>query len=272
MKKRFYALFFILISVIVLCACSTSDKESSVQKSNLPKLKIGYDLYAPYSYIDESGDCAGIDIDILTEACHRLGYEPEFINIMWGTHGTLLSNGTLDCVCSGFSMTGRERLYQWAGPYLYSQELVVVRANSGIYDLNDLADKKIAVQVDTKSENFFLTDTIPAIKDVNEICTYRNLEEAFAAFNKGYTDAVAAHEAALQQYTKDSPDLYRYLSTPIVYSQLGIAFDKNADTSLVDALDTTLNEMNADGTIHSIAKKYDISSDNSVEVTIDEAN
>ena len=65
--------------------------------------------------------------------------------------------------------------------------------------------------------------------------TYRSLREAFAAFNKGYTDAIAAHEAALKHYTQNSPELYRYLDTPIVYSQLGIAFDKQADTSLVNA-------------------------------------
>lgn len=272
MKRKLYAFFLILISLTILCSCGNSDKASPESENNLPKLKIGYDVYTPYSYIDESGDCNGIDIEILTEACHRLGYEPEFINIVWGTHSTLLDNGSIDCVCSGFAMNGREHLYQWAGPYLYSQEVVVVRADSGIYDLDDLADKKVAVQIDTKSENFFLTDTIPSIKDVKEVCTYRDLEEAFASFNKGYTDAVAAHEAALKQYTKDPSTLYRYLPTAIVYSQLGVAFDKNADATLVDALNTTLNEMNADGTIPSIAQKYDIDSQNFVEVTTDETN
>lgn len=143
MKKKLYSFFLIVTTIIVLCACSTSYKNSPEQESNLPKLKIGYDLYTPYSYIDESGNCTGVDIEILTEACHRLGYEPDFINIVWGTHGTLLENGTIDCVCSGFSMNGRERMYQWAGPYLYSQELVVVRADSDIYDLNDLAIKRL---------------------------------------------------------------------------------------------------------------------------------
>ena len=270
MQKKFYSFFLILISILVLCACNASHKDSPEQESKLPRLKIGYDLYSPYSYIDESGNCSGVDIEILTEACRRLKYEPEFINIEWGTHATLLANGTIDCVCSGFSMNGRDHLYQWAGPYLYSQEVIVVRSGSGIYNLNDLAGKKVAVQVDTKSEEYFLTETVPTAKDIAEICTYRGLKEAFASFNKGYTDAIAAHETALKEYTKDSPDLYRYLPTPIVYSQLGIAFDKSADSSLVNKLNDTLNEMNQDGTIPSIAKKYDINSGNYVEVTTDE--
>ncbi|MFR8905471.1 MAG: hypothetical protein ACLVHS_17180 [Blautia wexlerae] len=44
-------------------------------------------------------------------------------------------DGTIDCLWSSYSMNGRENKYQWAGPYLYSRQMVVVRAESEIRTL-----------------------------------------------------------------------------------------------------------------------------------------
>ena len=38
----------------------------------------GSDDYEPYSYLDETGEFTGIDVDLAREACRRLGYRPEF--------------------------------------------------------------------------------------------------------------------------------------------------------------------------------------------------
>ena len=53
-------------------------------------------------------------------------------------------------------MDGREEEYQWAGPYLYSRQVVAVRSDSDIYTLQDLAGKVVAVQSTTKPEELFL--------------------------------------------------------------------------------------------------------------------
>lgn len=43
-------------------------------------------------------------------------------------------------------MNGREDKYQWAGPYLYSRQMVAVRKESEINTIQDLEGKGIAVQ------------------------------------------------------------------------------------------------------------------------------
>ena len=53
-------------------------------------------------------------------------------------------------------MDGREEEYQWAGPYLYSRQVVAVRSDSDIRTLQDLAGKVVAVQSTTKPEELFL--------------------------------------------------------------------------------------------------------------------
>ena len=53
-------------------------------------------------------------------------------------------------------MTGREDKYQWAGPYLYSRQMIVVRSDHDIWKFDDLEGKRIAVQATTKAEDLFL--------------------------------------------------------------------------------------------------------------------
>ena len=137
--KRLAAL--LVLCALVLCGCGRQEQDEP-----LPKLVIGSDNYEPYFYLDEGGSFAGIDVEIATEACRRMGYEPEFQKIAWQFKDILLEQGTVDCLWGCFSMTGREDRYQWAGPYMYSRQVMVVRSDSGIYRLSDLNGKRIAVQ------------------------------------------------------------------------------------------------------------------------------
>ena len=53
-------------------------------------------------------------------------------------------------------MNDREADYQWAGPYLYSRQMIVVRNDHDIWTFDDLEGKRIAVQATTKAEDLFL--------------------------------------------------------------------------------------------------------------------
>ncbi len=120
---------------------------------DLPRLVIASDNYEPYSYVGPNGNLIGVDVDLATEACRRLGYAPEFRQIVWENKDVYLSIGQVDCLWGSFTMTGREDLYQWAGPYLYSRQVVAVRANSDIHTLADLAGRRVAVQATGKPES-----------------------------------------------------------------------------------------------------------------------
>ncbi len=115
----------------------------------------------------------------------------------------LLKNKTIDCIWCGFSIDGRTKQYQWTIPYLRCEQKVVVRADSGIKHLSDLKGKNVAVQVDTKTEEYFLKQQSSGKLRVGQISTYKNLMEAVAVFNKGYADAVAELSDTLQDMIQD---------------------------------------------------------------------
>ena len=154
-----------ILTLSTLTACGGTGTDGSGQE-DLPRLVIASDNYKPYSYVGPNGNLIGVDVDLATEACRRLGYAPEFCQIVWENKDTYLSSGQADCLWGSFTMTGREDLYQWAGPYLYSRQMVAVRANSDIHTLADLAGRRVAVQATGKPEALFLTSSAPGVSQV----------------------------------------------------------------------------------------------------------
>ena len=247
--KRLAAL--LALCALVLCGCG-----QQAQDEPLPKLVIGSDNYEPYFYLDEDGAFAGIDVEIATEACRRMGYEPEFRKIQWQNKDVLLVQGEVDCLWGSFSMTGREDRYRWAGPYMYSRQVVVVRSDSDIYELSDLNGMRIAVQNGSKPEELFLNHQVDGVEQVQSVYSFVSMDEVFAALNKDYVDAGAGHETAYRSFMSNHADTYRVLEQELLRVGLGVAFGLEDERGLAEELDVVLAEMKEDGSIAGILEEY----------------
>lgn len=183
----------LILAAVLLFLCGCRDKKASESGEPRQMLVIGSDIYAPYFYIGENGDFAGLDVEIARAACKKLNVEPVFKNINWENKDEMLNNGDIDCLWGSFSMTGREDAYSWAGPYLKSRQVVVVKSSSDIFKLNDLNGKSIAVQNGSKPEELFLENSLPQIKSLRNVYSFSSIGIVFAALKKGYVDACAGH-------------------------------------------------------------------------------
>ena len=186
---------------------------------------------------------------------------------MWEFNDVYRSIGQVDCLWGSFTMTGREDLYQWAGPYLYSRQMVAVRTDSGVQTLNDLAGRRVAVQATGKPESLFLTSHAPGVSQVEAVYSFSTMDEVYACLRKGYADAIAGHENALRLFLSSAPDSYRILDEALDVSQLGVAFQKGTHKELAQALTQTLADMEADGTTRAILEKYGLDADRALGVT-----
>lgn len=246
--------------VLALCCaglCGCGQREADEQEE-LPVLVIGSDNYEPYFYLDEDGSFAGIDVEIAKAACERLGWAPEFRQISWQEKDDLLARGEVDCLWGSFSMTGREDRYNWAGPYMHSRQVVVVRGDSDIYALSDLNGKRIAVQISSKPEELFLTHQVPGVEQVMNIYSFVSVNDVFAALDKSYVDACAGHETAYSTYIAGHGKEYRILEQELLRVALGVAFHLDDDSGRAEALSAVLQEMAGDGTIAAILEKYGV--------------
>lgn len=237
----------VVLVLFILCGCTAVKKDNSNGE-----IVIGSDQFEPFSYID-NGEMKGIDVDIAKEALSRMGYTPVFKQIEWQKKDEYLRSGEIDCIWGCFSMDDREDLYAWVGPYLFSNQSVMVKEDSDIYSLADLKNKIVGVQATSKAEWAF--ENNDQLDDIRYLYTFSTINEVFISLQRAYVDAVAGHELALRALIRGSDD-YRFLDENVLTSKLGVAFKKDYDQSFLTLLANTLHEMRNDGTIKKIVDSY----------------
>ena len=237
----------VVLALFILCACNTVKEDNSKGE-----VVIGSDQFEPFSYL-ENGEMKGIDVDIAKEAFKRMGYTPIFKRIEWQNKDEYLRKGEIDCLWGGFSMNDREDLYAWVGPYLFSNQVVMVKESSDINSLADLKDKIVGVQATSKAEWAF--ENKEELSNIRYLYTFSTINEVFTSIQRSYVDAIAGHELAIKTLVRGSGD-YRFLDDSILTSMLGVAFKKDYDQSFLTLLANTLHEMRNDGTIKRIVDSY----------------
>ena len=258
-RKRICIAALLLAGSLIPGGCGIKKEKTS--DSELPEIAIGTDYFEPYSYQASDGEYKGIDVELAKEAFQRLGYQPKFENIVWEDKDELLIDGTVDCLWSSYSMNGREDKYQWAGPYLYSRQMVVVKNESEIQTLQDLKGKRIAVQATTKAEDLFLHNIKSDLPQMQQVNCFSTTNEIYAALRKNYVDAIAGHEAMLGSLVKEGKDAYRMLDESIYKSELGVAFKKGTHEEVAADLTETLKKMQEEGITEKIVTKYGLDAD-----------
>lgn len=256
MSKKVFVIW--LCICFLCCGCSAMGETGKTQLeesgNSQPQLIIGSDIYRPFFFQDDNGRYVGIDVELAREACRRLGYSPIFKWIDWDNKEEVLESGVVDCLWGSFTMTGREEEYLWAGPYLYTRQVVMVKNTGGILNLSDLEGKKVAVQIGSKPEGYFLNPA--AACKVSRVITFSTLDEVVTALKHNYADAAAGHESALAEYMQEEPGMYRILEEGLMSVQLGVAFVKDGNQEMADVLTEALDEMCEDGTTEKIVEKY----------------
>ena len=263
--KKYLAVIFVCVTMLGM-ACGQKP-DSGKEREELPQLIIGSDNYEPYNYLDDDGNPAGIDVELAEAVCDKLGYTPVFLRITWDKKDEYLDNGEVDCLWGSFTMNDRENQYQWAGPYLYSRQVVAVQKNSGITKISDLEGKRIAVQATTKPEEILLKGSFPGIPEVERVYSMSGMDEIYASLRKGYVDAIAGHESALERFVQSAPDTYCMLDESLYISELGVAFKKDTHQELAQKMTQILEQMQEDGTLGGIVEKYGLDVQKALGVT-----
>lgn len=253
------------LGAALLAGCSGSNDAADNAADNgaaanpdATTLIVGLDnAYPPYGFIGDDGNLTGFDIDLATEVAARNGWNLELEAIDWDAKDALLNQGTINCIWNGFTMEGREADYTFSKPYMHNEQVVVVKKDSGISSLNDLAGKNVMTQVDSAALDVLegdqkdLADTFAGGK-AQTIGDYNN---AFMQLDSGMIDAVACDLSIAQYQIAANPDKYVQLSTPLSTEHYAVGF-KKGDTELAQKVTETLKQLDADGTVKQLCEKY----------------
>ena len=222
---------------------------------------VGFDAeFPPYGYKDDNGEYVGFDLDLAQEVCDRNGWTLKKQPIEWNSKDMELNSGSISCIWNGFTMNGREDDYTWTKPYVDNSQVVVVRKDSGITQLNDLSGKVVAVQADSSAlaaltgedaseENKALCATF---KDLQQVGDYNS---AFMNLESGAVNAICMDIGVANYEIESRGDKFMMLEDRLSSEEYGIGF-KKGNTELRDKVQATLLDMLADGTFEEIAKKW----------------
>lgn len=130
------------------------EMESNTASGKVLKMATSAD-YAPFEYIDTegSGDYVGLDIEIAKIITNKLGYGLEIQDMDFGGLIAALQNGQADFVMAAMSATDeRKESVDFSEVYYTSKHYVLSNKDSGIEKVEDLADKKVGVQMGSIQE------------------------------------------------------------------------------------------------------------------------
>lgn len=256
--KKFMALLLVAGMTLSLTACGGStDTAKTDQADGKDTFTVGFDQdFPPFGYVGDDGEFTGFDIEMATECAARMGKKIVLQPIDWDAKDMELEAGTIDCIWNGFTMNGREDAYTWSDPYMDNSQVFVVTADSGISTLADLAGKVVEVQTDSSAEAA-LKDNQELSSSFGTLQTVADYNTAFMDLEMGAVDAIAMDVivAGYQIEQREDGDNYVILEETLAAEEYGIGF-KKGNEELRDKVQTTLEEMAADGTMAEISNKW----------------
>ena len=218
---------------------------------------LGFDQnFPPFGYVGDDGEYTGFDIDLAAECTERMGLELVLTPVDWDAKDLELSSGAIDCIWNGFTMNGREDDYTFTDPYMDNSQVMVVRTDSGINTLADLAGKIVEVQRDSTAEAALADDDHKELTaSFAQLIPVADYNTAFMDLESGAVEAIAIDIGVARFQIEGKEDSFKILDETISTEQYAVGFLKG-NTELRDQVQATLMEMVEDGTFAEISEKW----------------
>ena len=206
--------------------------------------------FPPYEMTTDSGEFEGIDIETAQAIADKLGLELQIDDMDFDAALLAVQQGKADMVMAGVTVTDeRQNVMDFTDSYATGIQSIIVKEDSDIASVDDLAGKKIGTQRGTTGYLYCSDD----FGDEN-VVAYDNGLTAVQMLNNGQVDCVVIDNAPAKEFIAANPGL-KLLDTAYVEESYAIGVGKG-NTELKDAINTALEELKADGTLQAIVGKY----------------
>lgn len=225
---------------ILLCGCTKrEDKLIMVTEAG----------FAPYEYYSD-GKIIGVDVDIAKEIADYLGKELVVKDVAFDSIITEVKSGKSDIGAAGISYTDeRAKQVDFSEDYTISKQVVIVKYASRITTLEDLNDKRIAVQLGSIADTY-----VSESYSNNKIIRHKKYLAAIEDLKDNKVDCVVMDELPAQAILNENQNL-RILEEPLATDSYGIIVDKG-NKELLNAINIVINRLKSEGKIEEFTMKH----------------
>ena len=224
--------------------------------------------WPPQSYLDDSNEMVGFDIDVSREIAKRLGVEVSFETPDWQTLTGGRWQGRYDLGVGSVTPTkARAQVIDFVGIYYYSPYVYVVHQDSDAKSVTDLNGKVIGVETATTSEDFInrkLEIDAPGLPPIEyklepgEVRTFADSMLPFDDLRLGAgvrLDAVIAPEQTAMNAIKNGYPV-KILEGEYAFREPLVVIAEKVDPEWTAKVGGLIEEMKKDGTLGTLTTKW----------------
>ncbi|HEX3077158.1 MAG TPA: transporter substrate-binding domain-containing protein [Lachnospiraceae bacterium] len=262
--RKFMALTLMCVFISGIITGCSSKKDSKDTDTDTKTVIVGTgNAYEPYCYLDEDGNLAGYEYEVLKRVDELLPqYEFKYETYDFANVLIALDSGKIDLGAHQYELNEERQekyLFSTESYTTYITYITVAAGNNEIKSIDDLQGKK--VKSSTGSNTTYLLEQFNEKHKDNpiEIVYVDNGtdEETVAGLKEGVWDATVMTKRDADKFNAtygDGQDVVKQVGDPVSTSYTYFAFDKD-NTELQKAVDGAIKELKESGELAEISRK-----------------
>ena len=260
--KKLLSVLLALSMVLAFAACgdkkdSTEGSDSTASGNNAAVTTVSAGKltmatspdFPPYESTDDNGNVVGIEIEIMQKIAEKLNLELQIDTMDFDSALLAVEQGKSDMAVAGITVTDdRKKVMNFTDSYTTAVQVIVVPDGSDV-TLDNLGEKQIGTQRGTTGYLFTVDDY-----GEDHVTGYDTYTTVVQALLNGQIDCIVMDDAVAKAYVAKNPGL-KILDTAYVEEQYAFAVNK-ANDALTTAVNDTLKELIADGTVQDIIDQW----------------
>ena len=258
--KKIICAVLMAAAVFALAGCKKSGKKAEGDAVAALKSRgvfvLGLDdSFPPLGFRSDDNEIVGYDIDLGKEVAKRLGVDLRAQRIDWDAKEMELETGKIDCIWNGFTITEeRKNALSFTEAYLNNEQVLVVRADSGINSLADMKGKIVGIQSGSSAQEA-VDDNAAFASSISKIIMFKDNITCLNDLDIGGVDGVVMDSIVANYSIAQTKKPFKVIDEALANEAYGVGFRKN-EPELRDAVWNVLKEMKADGTVAAISQKW----------------
>lgn len=245
---KLLALALIATMVFALASCGKSDKLLAVTEATFP----------PFDTVDDNGDIAGFDMDLLNAIAEDQGFEVEYKDMGFETLIPALEAGEADIIAAGMNADDPERQAKvdFATPYIESGLVLVVKEdNDKIKGVEDLKPNMVITgQIGTTGADE--AEKLQTEGKVAKAVILDKVSDAVLQLQNGDVDALILDKPVAEAYIGKQPGTVKIVGEAIGAAEHYAFAVQKGNKELLEKINKGYENVVANGTYDELIKKW----------------